>query len=95
MQIRKNRCDATELRFLGDHSSKSILNKLKASQIWNRCASQERVAEIKSGANYSAAIVLEASVVREARMWHNAQIWKKQALHVSDTCLSKDIVESR
>ena len=26
---------------------------LKASQIWNGCASQERVAEIKSGANYS------------------------------------------
>ena len=33
MQIRKNRCDATEPRFLGDHSSKSILDKLKASQI--------------------------------------------------------------
>ena len=52
MQVRKNRCDATEPRFLGNHSSKSILDKLKASQIWNRCASQERVAEIKSGANY-------------------------------------------
>ena len=33
MQIRKNRCDATEPRFLGDQSSKSILDKLKASQI--------------------------------------------------------------
>ena len=52
MQFRKNRCDATEPRYLGNHSSKSILDKLKASQIWNRCASQERVAEIKSGANY-------------------------------------------
>ena len=52
MQVRKNRCDATEPRFLGNHSSKSILDKLKTSQIWNRCASQERVAEIKSGANY-------------------------------------------
>ena len=40
MQIRK------------DNSSKSILDTLKVSQIWNGCASQERVAEIKSGANY-------------------------------------------
>ena len=40
----------------------------------------------------AAAIVFEASVVREARIWHNTRIWKKQA---SDTCLSKDIVESR
>ena len=28
-------------------------------------------------------------------MWRSARIWKKQALHVSDTCLSKDIFESR
>ena len=44
--------DATEPRFWGDHSSKSILDKLKAIQILNGCASQERVAGIKSGANY-------------------------------------------
>ena len=30
MQIRKDRCDVTELRFLCDHSSKSNLNTLKA-----------------------------------------------------------------
>ena len=42
------------------------------------------------------AIVLEASVVSEARIWHNACTnGEKQALHVSDTCLSKDTVESR
>ena len=52
MQIRKNRCDVAEPRFLCDHSSKSILNMLKASEIWNGCASQERVAIIKSRANY-------------------------------------------
>ena len=52
MQIRKDRCDVAEPRFLCDNSSKSILNTLKASQIWNGCANQERVAEIKSGANY-------------------------------------------
>ena len=52
MQIRKDRCDVAEPRFLCDNSSKSILDTLKASQIWNGCASQERVAEIKSGANY-------------------------------------------
>ena len=33
MQIRKNRCDVAEPRFLCDHLSKSILDKLKASQI--------------------------------------------------------------
>ena len=52
MQIRKDRCDVAEPRHLCDNSSKSILDTLKASQIWNGCASQERVAEIKSGANY-------------------------------------------
>ena len=52
MQIRENRRNVAEPRFLCDNSSKSILNTLKASQIWNGCASQERVAEIKSGANY-------------------------------------------
>ena len=51
MQIRKNRCDVAEPRFLCNHSSKSILDTLKASQIWNGCAGQERIAEIKSGAN--------------------------------------------
>ena len=52
VEIRKNRRDATEPRFLGDHTSKGILDKLKAIQVSNRCASQERVAEVKSGANY-------------------------------------------
>ena len=52
MQIRENRHNVAESRFLCDNLSKSILNTLKASQIWNGCASQERVAEIKSGANY-------------------------------------------
>ena len=33
MQIRKNRCDVAEPRFLCDHSSKSVLDPLKASQI--------------------------------------------------------------
>ena len=46
MQIRKDRCDVAEPRFLCDNSSKSILDTLKASQIWNGCASQERVAVI-------------------------------------------------
>ena len=31
MQIRKNRCDVAEPRFFCDHSSKSILDTLKAS----------------------------------------------------------------
>ena len=33
MQIRDNRCDVTEPRFMCDHPSKSILDKLKESQI--------------------------------------------------------------
>ena len=53
MQIRENRCDVAEPRFLGDYyPNKSVLDTLKASQIRNGCASQERIAEIKSGANY-------------------------------------------
>ena len=52
MQIWKDRCDVAEPRFLWDNSSKSILDTVKANQIWNGYASQERVAEIKSGANY-------------------------------------------
>ena len=43
----------------------------------------------------AAAIVFKASVVRQAWIWGNARIRKQQALHVSDTCLSKDIGESR
>ena len=45
MQIKENRCDVAG-------PSKSVLDTLKASQIRNGCASQERIAEIKSGANY-------------------------------------------
>ena len=41
VQIRKNWCDVAEPKFLCDNSSKSILDTLKASQIWNGCASQE------------------------------------------------------
>ena len=52
MQIRMNRCNVAEPRFLCNHSSKSILHMLKESEIWNGCASQERVAIIKSRANY-------------------------------------------
>ena len=52
MQIRKDRCDVAEPRFLCNNSSKNIPDTLKASQIWNGCASQERVAKIKSEANY-------------------------------------------
>ena len=40
-------------------------------------------------------LVGDAEERGEARMWRSARIWKKQTLPVSDTCLSKDIVESR
>ena len=49
MQIRKNRCDVAEPRFLCDNSSKIILDTLKASQIWNGCASQKIVAKNQVG----------------------------------------------
>ena len=62
MQIRENRCDVTEARFLCDYPSKSVLDTLKASQIRNGCASQERIAEIKSGANYCCSYVFGSSV---------------------------------
>ena len=41
------------------------------------------------------AIVSAASVVREDRIWRKARMWKYDALHISDTCLSKDNLESR
>ena len=52
MQIRENMCDVAEPRFLCDYPSKSVLDTPKASQVRNGCAGQERIAEIKSGANY-------------------------------------------
>ena len=41
------------------------------------------------------AIVFAASVVRDERMWRRARMWKYDALQISETCLSKDIWESR
>ena len=78
MQIRKYGRDVAEPRLLCDNSSKSILNTLKASQIWNGYASQERVAEIESGANYCCSYGFRSlsSIVREVRMWRRARIWK-------------------
>ena len=46
----RDRRDVTEPKFLCDHSSNSILDTLKASQIWNGYASQRELQ--KSGANY-------------------------------------------
>ena len=41
------------------------------------------------------AIDLAASVVREDRMFRKIRMWKYDASHISDTCLSKDSLESR
>ena len=38
VQIRKNRRDVTEPRFMGNNSSKCILYKLQSSKVWCRCA---------------------------------------------------------
>ena len=56
MQIRKDRSDLAEPRFLCDNSSKRILDTLKASQIWNGWEKSSREPTI------AAAMVLEASV---------------------------------
>ena len=74
MQIRKNRRDVAEPRFLCDHSNKSILDMLKASEIWNACASQERVAIIKSRANYCYSYGFR-SLSSKRRMWRSARIY--------------------
>ena len=66
MQIKKNRRDLAEPRFLCDYPSKSVLDTLKASQIRNGCASQERN---RVGSQlYCCSYVFEASIVREVRM---------------------------
>ena len=41
------------------------------------------------------AIDLAASVVRVDQMWCKARVWKYDASHFSDTCSSKDSLESR
>ena len=40
-------------------------------------------------------LVLAASAMRDDRMGRKARMWKYDALHVLDTCLSKDSLESR
>ena len=47
------------------------------------------------GVNPLEATAFVASVVSEDRMWLRAQMWKYDALHTSETCLPKDILESR
>ena len=96
MRIRKNRCDVAEPRFLCDHSSESILNMLKASQIWNGCASQETVAIIKSRDNYCYSYGFRSLSSKRSTDVTQLTNMEKQSLHVSDTCLTKDIFfESR
>ena len=48
VQLRQNRRDMIEASLLGHNACKSILNKLEAGQVGNRCASEERMAIIKS-----------------------------------------------
>ena len=92
MQIRKNRCVLIEPRFLGDYSSKNILDELEAR------FETDVPAEIELQYNQignQLLLRLLSSLVWEARIWRNAQMWKKQALDVPESCLSKDIADSR
>ena len=52
MEISKNRRNVAKARFLGNDPSKCVLNKLQASQIRDRCASNERVTVVKSRIHY-------------------------------------------
>ena len=94
MQIRKNTCDASERRFLCDNSSKSILDTLKPSQIWNGCASQEGVAEIKSEANNCCSYGFRSLNGKRNTNVTQRTNMEKANLAFSETCSSKDIFES-
>ena len=63
MQIRENRRNVAEPRFLCDNSSKSILNTLKAD-----VPARRELQKSSLEPTIAAAMVLEASIVREVRM---------------------------
>ena len=52
VEISKNRRNVAKARFLGNDPSKCVLDKLQASQIRNRRASQERVTLVESRTHY-------------------------------------------
>ena len=90
MQIKENRCDVAEPRLLCNHPSKSILDKLKASQIWNKCASQERVAEIKSGANYCCSYGFCNRIAKVKSRPNQAKVKVKSIEHITKINNNKD-----
>ena len=47
-ELRQNRRDMIKTRLLGYNACKGILKKLEVGQVENRCASEERIAIIKS-----------------------------------------------
>ena len=52
VEISKNRGNMAKARFLGNDPSKCVLDKLQASQIRNRRASQERFTVVESRTHY-------------------------------------------
>ena len=66
VEISKNRRNVAKARFLGNDPSKCVLDKLQASQIRNRRASQERVTVVESRTHYCGSYCL-ASLSGEGR----------------------------
>ena len=66
VEISENRRNMAKARFLGNYPSKCVLDKLQASQNWNRRASQERVTVVESRTHYCGSYCL-ASLSGEGR----------------------------
>ena len=96
VQAGQNWRDVAVPRLLCNNSSKGVLNQLKASKIWCGRASKKRITIVKAWTDYCHGhCFCWASVVRDKRMCPRARMWKYDALQISETCLSKDIWESR
>ena len=76
--LRQNRRDMLKARFLGHNTCKGVLNKLEVGQVGNRCASEERIAIIKSWSNYSRRYCLSClSGERSNVAWGtDVEIWR-------------------
>ena len=82
-------------RLLCNNSSKGILNHLKASKIWCGHTCKKRITIVEPRADYCHGYCF---CCFSGQRWTNlrrARRWMYDELQISETCLSKDIWESR
>ena len=89
MQIREKRCDVAEPRFLCDHLNKSVLDMLKASQIW-RTKNSTVYCGGDIGGNISCANVCYCRVIMPSKSWRGALADIRLKRTISGTAQSWD-----